>query len=66
MPNNIVTENENYKNLNRNAFASCGSYDMVQLNLETHYTQKKWVTSNLLQGKDDANKCKLGGITQVD
>lgn len=27
---------------------------------------KKRVTSNLLQGKDDANKCKPGGITQVD
>ena len=41
MPNNIVIENEKYKNLNSNAFASYGSYDMVQLNLETHYTQKK-------------------------
>ena len=41
MPNNIVIENEKYKNLNSNAFASYGSYYMVQLNLETHYTQKK-------------------------
>ena len=51
MPNNIVIENEKYKNLNSNAFASYGSYDMVQLNLETHYTQKKMSYIKFAPGK---------------
>ena len=40
MPHNIVIENEKYKKLNRNTFASYGSYEMVQAKLETHYTKK--------------------------
>ena len=51
MPHNIVIENEKYKKLNRNTFASYGSYEMVQAKLETHYSQKNWVTSNLLGEK---------------
>ena len=52
MPNNIVIENyEKYKNLNSNAFASYGSYDMVQLNLETHYTHKKMSYIKFAPGK---------------
>lgn len=66
MPHNIVLENEKYKKLNRNTFASYGSYEMVQAKLETHYTQKKLSYIKFARGKDGANKCKLRGIPQVD